>query len=148
MQLGWVEELGSGVLNVNKYRQAYARAAKPQFIEGSTFKIVLPVSDSFFTGSQDGNQDNLIGTINRLIDGGVNDGVINEIIELVTVILGNEGLKAIDIAEQRGRAIRTTDRYLKMARQFGLIRFIGAPKTGGYYITELISDNVENKKPE
>ena len=57
MQLGWVEELGSGVLNVNKFWQAYGKAAKPQFIEGATFKTVLPVSDAFFTGNQDSNQD-------------------------------------------------------------------------------------------
>lgn len=61
MQLGWVEELGSGVLNVNKYWQEYSDGGKPQFIEGSSFKIILPVSDNFFTGNegsnQDGNQD-------------------------------------------------------------------------------------------
>jgi ATP-dependent DNA helicase RecG len=57
MQLGWVEELGSGILNVNKYWQAYGKTVKPQFIEGATFKIVLPVSDTFFTGNEDGNQD-------------------------------------------------------------------------------------------
>ena len=57
MQLGWVEELGSGVLNVNKYWQTYGKAAKPEFIEGVTFKIVLPITDTFFTGNQDGNQD-------------------------------------------------------------------------------------------
>lgn len=73
IRLERVEELGPGVLNVNKYQQAYVRAAKSQFIEGATFKIILPVSEIFFTGNQDGNedgiqdgnQDNLIVAINR-----------------------------------------------------------------------------------
>lgn len=57
MQLGWVEELGSGVLNVNKYWQVYGKGGKPQFIEGATFKIVLPVENSFLVGNEDGNED-------------------------------------------------------------------------------------------
>ena len=57
MQLGWVEELGSGVLNVSKYWQTYGKSEKPQFIEGATFKVVLPLNDSFFAGNQDSNQD-------------------------------------------------------------------------------------------
>jgi ATP-dependent DNA helicase RecG len=61
MQLGWVEELGSGILNVNKYWPVYSKGTKPQFIEGEAFKIVLPVSDGFFAANwgsnQDGNQD-------------------------------------------------------------------------------------------
>ena len=168
MQLGWVEELGSGVLNVNKFWQAYGKAAKPQFIEGAKFKTVLPVSDAFFTGNQDGNQDsnqdgnqdNLIVAINRQIDGGVNgganggvnggvnegvnEGVRKELIELVTVIVSNEGLKTVDIAAKRGRTIRTTERSLKMARQLGLIEFRGAPKTGGYYITQSMRNRIKD----
>ena len=97
MQLGWVEELGSGVLNVSKYWQVYSKGTKPQFIEGATFKIVLPLNDQFFTGNedgnQDGNQDAISVAVHRLIDGGVsggvnegvNKGVRKEIIELATV---------------------------------------------------------------
>ena len=135
MQLGWVEELGSGVLNVSKYWQAYGKAAKPQFIEGATFKIVLPVSDSFFSNEDDdqhGNQyenyDAVSNAVTRQIDGGVNggvnggvsggvnegvnegvsegvnegvnEGVRNEIIELVTILMNNEGLKAASYPPQ------------------------------------------------
>ena len=184
MQLGWVEELGSGVLNVSKYWKAYSNGAKPQFIEGAAFKIILPVSESFFTGSQDGNYEVVVDfisdAVNNQIDGGVNGGVsggvnggvnggvsggvnegINdgvsegvnegarkEIIELVTVIMNNEGLRTLDIAAKRGKAIRTTERYLKLARQFGIMEFRGAPKTGGYYVTKLLRDKIENKKTE
>jgi ATP-dependent DNA helicase RecG len=166
MQLGWVEELGSGVLNVNKYWQEYSNGGKPQFIEGASFKIVLPVSDKFFTGNQDGNQDSnydvLADAVNSQIDDGVNDGVnggVNdgvkegvservrkEIIEIVAIIMINEGLKALDIREKRSKSIRTIERYLKLARQFNLIEFVGAPKTGGYYITKTLKDRIENKR--
>jgi ATP-dependent DNA helicase RecG len=162
MQLGWVEELGSGVLNVSKYWQAYGKAAKPQFIEGATFKIVLPVNDNFFAGTEEdiNGDDTMSDAINSLIDGGANggvsggvnggvsDGARKEIIKLVTIIMSKEGLKAFDIAEKRGKAIRTIERYLKLARQFGIVEFRGASKTGGYYITPSLKDKIENKRTE
>jgi ATP-dependent DNA helicase RecG len=57
MQLGLMEELGSGVLNVNKYWTIYSGSTKPQFIEGTVFKIALPIGESFFKSNQDSNQD-------------------------------------------------------------------------------------------
>jgi ATP-dependent DNA helicase RecG len=57
MQLGLMEELGSGVLNVNKYWRMYSGSTKPQFIEGTSFKITLPIGESFFKSNQDSNQD-------------------------------------------------------------------------------------------
>lgn len=44
MQLGRVDELGSGVLNVNRFIKEYAGSGTPQFIEGSTFKTIIPLS--------------------------------------------------------------------------------------------------------
>jgi len=43
MQMGRGEELGSGVLNVNKYLPFYAKGAKPRFIEGDPFVTVIPL---------------------------------------------------------------------------------------------------------
>ena len=156
MQLGWVEELGSGVLNVNKFWQAYGKAAKPQFIEGATFKTVLPVSDAFFTGNQDGNQDsnqdgnqdNLIVAINRQINGGVNEGVNEgvrkEIIELVAILMISEGLKVHDLVAKRGKSRATIERYLKLAKKLSIIEFRGTPKTGGYYITQSMRNRIKD----
>ena len=90
------------------------------------------VNDGVNDGANDGAND------------GVNDGARKEIIALVTVIMDKEGLKAIDIAAKRGKSKPTIERYLKLARQFGLIEFRGPTKTGGYYITKSIRDNIEN----
>lgn len=46
MQLGRVEELGSGFLNVHKYLGYYASKKKPQFIEGPRFKTIIPLDES------------------------------------------------------------------------------------------------------
>jgi ATP-dependent DNA helicase RecG len=42
VQLGRVEELGSGIRNVSKYLPIYSNGQRPQFIEGDVFKTILP----------------------------------------------------------------------------------------------------------
>ena len=106
----------------------------------ATFKIVLPVSDTFFVsneeGNQDGNYDTMVVAINRQIDDGVNGGVRAEIIRLVQTIIEKEGTKPNDVAVTIGKSVRTIERYLKLAKDLGIIEFRGAPKTGGYCITQ------------
>lgn len=43
LQIGRVEELGSGVLNVNKYLPQYAPGSAAQFLEGNPFITVIPL---------------------------------------------------------------------------------------------------------
>jgi ATP-dependent DNA helicase RecG len=44
-QLGRAEELGSGVQRVNKYLPIYSPGTKPDFIEGPSFKTVIPIME-------------------------------------------------------------------------------------------------------
>ena len=43
LQLGRVEELGSGVLNVTHYLPHYVRGALPSFLDSPTFQTILPL---------------------------------------------------------------------------------------------------------
>lgn len=43
VELGRVDELGSGLLNVNKYLTHYAEGAKPLFLEDDVFKTIIPL---------------------------------------------------------------------------------------------------------
>jgi ATP-dependent DNA helicase RecG len=44
IQLGWVDELGGGVVNVNRFHKLYSPgASSPVFEEGTTFKVVIPI---------------------------------------------------------------------------------------------------------
>ena len=40
-----MDELGSGVLNVNKYLPVYVPGKKPQFIEGNSFNMIIPLDE-------------------------------------------------------------------------------------------------------
>jgi len=42
-ELGWSDELGSGIRNTNKYVALYVTNAKPIFIEDETFKTIIPL---------------------------------------------------------------------------------------------------------
>lgn len=65
-EIGWVDELGSGVRNIYKYNKIYS-GAEPTFIEGDVFKTIIPLipqtSDhvgdhaSDHVGEQAGNQE-------------------------------------------------------------------------------------------
>lgn len=41
-EIGWVDELGSGVRNIYKYNKIYS-GAEPTFIEGDVFKTIIPL---------------------------------------------------------------------------------------------------------
>lgn len=64
MQLGRFDELGSGILNVNKYIKAYSGKDNPQFIEGTTFKTIIPID-----GANDGAIDGAIGGATKGVRG-------------------------------------------------------------------------------
>ena len=42
-EIGWVDELGSGVRNIYKYNKIYS-GADPTFIEGDIFKTIIPLN--------------------------------------------------------------------------------------------------------
>lgn len=76
-------------------------------------------------------------------NGGVNaalnmtDGVVNSIeSEIMQLICVKPGLNAPAIASVMGKGLRTIQRYIKRLSDLDKIRFIGAPKTGGYFLND------------
>ncbi len=47
-EIGWVDELGSGVRNIYKYNRIYS-GADPEFIEGDVFKTIIPLMAQIVT---------------------------------------------------------------------------------------------------
>lgn len=46
IELGWVEEIGSGIINVNKYLPLYFENCHPRFFENDIFTTTLPTTSS------------------------------------------------------------------------------------------------------
>lgn len=61
---------------------------------------------------------------------------VDEYNTLYNVIQKNPGLKTKELAVFLGKSIPTTSRQIKQLKEQGKIAFLGAPKTGGYYVTD------------
>jgi len=105
-------------------------------------------------GVNDGVNDGVSDGVNRLLDDGVNDGLIDgvsdgvrvEIIKIVELIIAKEGANALDIATKRGKSKPSIERYLRTAKEAGIIEFKGAPKTGGYFLTKKMQSKLDAGK--
>ena len=74
-----------------------------------------------------------ISVIERLYNEGIKEG-INEIETLILTFLEkNPGIKVKDISKYINKGIATTERYIKSLKEKGLVVYVGARKTGGYY---------------
>ncbi len=166
IELGWVDQLGSGVLNVNKFISEYAEDnnATPQFIEDIIFKTVLPIllneeidrvkEETVGVNEETvGLNEETVGVNEETV--GVNKEVIVKIIEssidginastqeklafVLNAILQNEGkrIPAYTKATKLGGE-RTMERYMQQLRDANLIVFKGeSSKTGGYFLTDM-----------
>ena len=141
MQLGRFDELGSGILNVNKYIKAYSGKDNPQFIEGATFKTIIPTG-----GEGDGTD---VGAIDGAIDGaivGATKGVKQKLKLLLKAIASEEG-KRIPFYKNAAKlddSDRTIERYMQQLREADLIEFRGeASQTGGYFVKDSIKQLLE-----
>ena len=115
MQLGRFDELGSGILNVNKYIKAYSGKDNPKFIEGA-----------------------FEGAFER-----ATGGVRERLALLLTAIADDEGKRVPDYRERTKLTESSIERYIAQLRTANLIEFKGdAPQTGGYYLTEDLKDKL------
>ncbi|MGV8091888.1 MAG: winged helix-turn-helix transcriptional regulator [Mangrovibacterium sp.] len=106
MQLGRFDELGSGVLNINRYLKVYSGHDDPQFIEGYIFKTIIP------------------------LDEGLNEGLKT----LLETVGSNPGIQAKELSVKLGRPLKTIERQVRDLVQKNLIECRGSKKTGGYFI--------------
>ena len=134
-----MDELGSGVLNVNKYLPVYAPGKRPVFIEGSSFKMIIPLDETMITkvtvsgGTVNGTVSGpVIDTVNK----GISEGVKQKLVEMTIAIYKVEKPNTDDLAKAIHVSTRTTKRYIQILKQLNVIEFKGSPKTGGYVLTE------------
>lgn len=91
----------------------------PIIEEGDVFKLVIPYN---------------------LINGGINEGLnqgeginkgLNTKDHLLKIITKNEGLNVNKLAELLGTSNRTVERYIRILKSEGKIKYRGARKSGG-----------------
>ena len=153
-EIGWVDELGSGVRNTFKYAAIYSGGRNPVFEEGDVFRCIIPLNGTLsIEGKQVAKADRLSEVLNDLIDEGVNEGVIEgvnegvrkELLIILQKIVERPGHGAVAITDSMSKAKSTVERYLKVLRSLRVVEFKGAPKTGGYFLTALMKERIERQ---
>ncbi len=158
-EIGWVDELGSGIRNTTRLLKDYYGKGKPQFIEGDNFNTIIPVAipklsyDVVFSSNisvevfkklETEINETIIDGVNDGVVDGVSDGVKSSLTEVIQIINSNSGINANNISTKITKSKPTTERYLKILKSLGVIEFKGAPKTGGYHLTEEFKRKLEN----
>lgn len=88
--------------------------------------------------------------VNEGVNEGANEGAINEVsdivkqglFKLVEYIYINEGTRANVIAEKINISEATLERYINILKKIKFIEYRGAPKTGGYYLTNIAKNKI------
>ncbi len=123
-EIGWVDELGSGVRNIYKYCSIYTPLTQPVFIEGDIFKTIIPLTARRVEDKMTDNK-LLIG-----VNGGLNEGLKT----LLAAIEEHDGIQSRELSVVlSNRPIKTIERQIAQLVGKRLIERRGSRKTGGYW---------------
>lgn len=135
VQLGRVEELGSGVRNVTRYLKSYRPGAKAEFVEEDVFRTIVPVpaesgpvlplrplaaAEPYF---------------NRLLSLGLPNAMSKRLALELGLFMAGSSLTTARAAELAEVTVRTVRRDFQVLRTAGLIE--PAPEAGFYRLTTL-----------
>lgn len=161
-QLGWVEELGSGIRKMYKYCPIYVKDALPVIEEGDVFKLTIrheplnepsngplnePLNNRHYVDKQedscsDEDADHENGLINDPINGPINDTINDTQSLILNLIKERQGIDRKEISIEIKKTLVTVSRYIASLKARNLIEYRGSRKTGGYYlITKIKQDN-------
>ena len=141
IQLGRAEELGSGILTTSRLMKEYAENGRAMFIEGRTFKTIIPrpdrkaivISDTINDTVNDTINDTINGMINGTINGTINELIKDRLIKAIKLLYEKPGMKVNELIKELEVSERTAKRDLEKIRS--LIEYRGSKKTGGYFLS-------------
>lgn len=120
-EIGWAEELGSGVRNIVKYSKVYSGTI-PEFIDGNVFKTKISLNGT------------VNGTVNDTVNGTVNVGVKLSATEqaVLDCIRENNLINVAEIVDCTEKGRSTIMRAIKSLKEKGFIQRVGSDKTGSW----------------
>lgn len=149
-QLGWVEELDSGIRKMYKYCPIYVKDALPVIEEGDVFKLTIrhepdngPLNDTINNRHDVDKQcDSPFDEDADRENGPINGPINNTELLVLNVIKEKEGINREEISRLVKKGTTTVRRYIASLKARNLIEYRGSRKTGGYYlITKIKQDN-------
>jgi ATP-dependent DNA helicase RecG len=164
---GYIEKIGRGTLKViEACRQAGIKAPVWKS-DGTTVKLTfysnvkLRLSKGTVEGTSEGTTKGTIegtveGTLKATIEGivegavkGTTENVREKIMKLIVLLNNKEGPRAAHIAKAIRVPVKSTERYIKVLRDAGIIEFKGkSNQTGGYYLTKNVKVKIKKAKTD
>ena len=120
-EIGWAEELGSGVRNIVKYSKVYSGTI-PEFIDGDVFKTKISLN-----GTVSGNVND---TVNDTVNVGVNLSATEQTV--LDCIRDNNSISVAEIVNRTKKGRSTIMRAIKALKEKGFIQRVGSDKTGNW----------------
>jgi len=169
VQLGRVEELGSGIINVERYLNLYSPGSRADFIEGYVFRTIIPLEGLFNEEVFKASDETLKDAVNEALNEAVNDAVFNSggvsggigggisggirggmgddvkkrLIEISVFLMENNGAKLVEMKNKYLIPQRTIERDMQILRKLGIVKFVGSRKFGKYVVTEKFLDKIK-----
>lgn len=128
-EIGYADELGSGMRNTNKYTKLYS-GGTPIFLEDNIFEIVIPMDS--VANLQVGPEVNK--RVNNRVNAKVNDNVNETEKNLLTLLIENPKYTVTQLAEKSEVSRKTIAARLKKLKEKGLIERIGSSRKGYWKI--------------
>ncbi|MCD8150159.1 MAG: winged helix-turn-helix transcriptional regulator [Clostridiales bacterium] len=134
-EIGFADELGSGMINTNKYTRIYS-GGEPQFIEGDTFRIIIPLSEVATATVGPTVRTTSGEEINEEINGEINGEIKLTTTEqrILEEMKKNAHITRPELMESIGISKSTLDRAMSRLKKSNLLERVGSNKTGYWKI--------------
>lgn len=155
IQLGRGDELGSGVINVNRLIKSYAKGGEVQFIEGEIFKTIIPLKSKILDvkyndedandtlkGVIEGTSDTVSDTVNDTVNDTVSNTVKIRMVSIIKKLYVTPGINSNDLAKDFGVEAVTIRRDIQKIKKLVANR---GPKLG-YELTEFMKSKLDKNQ--
>ncbi|WP_031446050.1 RNA-binding domain-containing protein [Arenibacter algicola] len=114
-EIGWVDELGSGVRNTYKYTELYTPGAKPTFTEGDVFEIIIPLSEK----ASEETSEKVSGKTSE---------------KIITLLKEDNKRTAKELSKIIGVSDRAIEKQIAKLQQQGKLTRVGSDKAGHWKV--------------
>ena len=146
-EIGWVDELGSGVRNVFKYTSLFTPSAQPIFIEEDLFRTIIPLvlhtteigsEIGSEKSSEIGSEKNFNNGLEALISGDFDEDISSEIgsekssENILEMMVKNPTITISELSEIIGISTRAIEKQIAKLKDARVLKRIG-PDHGGHW---------------
>ncbi|MBN2541640.1 putative DNA binding domain-containing protein [bacterium] len=131
-QIGWAEELGSGMVNIGKYLPHYKPGGVAKFQDGPVFTASIPIPPFPETIIDEFREK---FSVNFSVKFSVRGKQLKRLTEIIQRLADGKILDIKELADEFSVSERTIYKDFARLKEWNLVVFMGSPKTGAYILT-------------